>query len=107
MLLPTIPSISDIKTVAIGGVVLLLVSLCVFAGYNMREADPAILCAPHISRAGVLAQQMSDLQKSVATDRARYMEECEKREEAMCLERITEVKKRITDLRCRICKVAP
>jgi hypothetical protein len=92
---------AKISLLAGGAMIIALVSA--YIGYALNAPDPAVICAPQIERIDLLVTQARATEDRVADERVRYLDECMRRETEMCHEKMSELKKRLTDLRCRIC----
>ena len=98
-------AIEGAKISLLAGGALTIAIVSAYIGYALNAPDPAVICAPHIERIDLLVTQARATEDRVAEERVRYLDECARRETEMCHAKMGELKKRLTDLRCRICSV--
>lgn len=102
MMIPTFEG--DVKLYAIVGSGLFFALAFMYIGYSLNEQDPNVVCAPHIGRVAELTQQTKEIEMSISENRARYIKESRAREAMICADKVEEMRKRYTELRCKICK---
>lgn len=89
----------------LAGGVITVALVAAYIGYALNAPDPAVICAPQIQRIDLLVTQARATEERVAEERVRYLDECARRETEMCHAKMSELKKRLTSLRCRICNM--
>jgi len=93
----------DAKTVIIGVASLILSALTGTVGYQVGSQPREVICKEDIERGDVLKKTVESLQVRNHEGVLKAQQECIKREQDICDERIINIRERMTKLRCKIC----
>ena len=89
--------------------IILLIGALLYAvyliGYLSGSQPREVVCKEDIERVRVLKDTAQSLQSTRHAHVLNAQQECVKREQSLCDDRVSSVKERIKELRCKICEV--